>query len=141
MIEIPENVEDWTYGKIVDLVNEGYDENNILEIKKDVNSDSNRFAETVCAFANTNGGTILFGIDNNRIKPLHLTDRIHGLDDSDQLKRNIVDKIKHIQPSIPIKDLIFRKTNIKIPNKKVIVILKVQSSSSKPHQYHHIRLR
>ena len=33
MIEIPENVEDWTYGKIVDLVNEGYDENNILEIK------------------------------------------------------------------------------------------------------------
>ena len=25
MIEIPENVEDWTYGKIVDLVNEGYD--------------------------------------------------------------------------------------------------------------------
>ena len=30
MIEIPENVEDWTYGKIVDLVNEGYDENNIL---------------------------------------------------------------------------------------------------------------
>jgi len=138
MIEIPENVEDWTYGKIVDLVNEGYDENNILEIKKDVNSDSNRFAETVCAFANTNGGTILFGIDNNRIKPLHLTDRIHGLDDSDQLKRNIVDKIKHIQPSIPIKDLIFRKTNIKIPNKKVIVILKVQSSSSKPHQYHHI---
>ena len=30
MIEIPD-VEQWTYGKIIDLVNEGYDEVDILE--------------------------------------------------------------------------------------------------------------
>lgn len=138
MIEIPENVEDWTYGRIVDLIHEGYDENDILELKKDVNANSNRFTESVCAFANTNGGTVIFGIDNDREKPLHLTDRICGLDDSDQLKRNIVDKIKNIEPNIPIEDLIFRKSNIKLPNKKVIVILQVRPSSFKPHQYNHI---
>ncbi|BDQ30741.1 hypothetical protein NZNM25_14350 [Nitrosopumilus zosterae] len=141
MIEIPDDVEQWTYGKIVDLVNEGYDENDILEIKQDVNEDSDRFARSVCAFANTNGGTIIFGIDNNRKKPLHLNDRICGLDDSDQLKRNIIDKIKHIQPSIPIKNLIFRKTNIKLPNKRVIVILKVTPSSRKPHEWNHVFLK
>lgn len=138
MIEIPDDVEQWTYGKIVDLVHEGYDENDVLEIKKEINTDSERFTQSVCAFANTDGGTIIFGIDNNRQKSLHLNDRICGLDDTDQLKRNIIDKIKNIEPSIPIKNLIFRKSNIKLPNGKVIVILKVQSSNNKPHQYNHL---
>lgn len=138
MIEIPNDVEQWTYGKIIDLVNEGYDENDILEIKREINTTSDRFGQTVCAFANTGGGTILFGIDNDRKKPLHVNDRIIGLDDTDQLKRNIIDKIKNIQPSIPIKNLIFRKSNIKLPNKKVIVILKIAPSNIRPHQYNRI---
>ncbi|AFS80674.1 hypothetical protein NKOR_03920 [Candidatus Nitrosopumilus koreensis AR1] len=138
MIEIPDDVEKWTRGKVIDLVDEGYDENDILEFKKEVNSDSERLSKTACAFANTNGGTIIFGIDNDREKALHVDQRVVGLEDSDQLKRNIIDKIKNIQPSIPIKNLIFRKTNIKLPNKRVIVVLKIASSNNKPHQYKHI---
>jgi len=139
MIEILEDVEQWTYGKIVDLVTEGYDENDILEFKREINLDGDRLIKTACAFANTNGGTIIFGIDNNRKKSLHLNDRILGVSDSDQLKRNIIDKIKNIQPNIPIKNIIFRKTNLKIPHKKeIIVILKITSSKDKPHQYKNI---
>lgn len=138
MIEIPEDVEQWTYGKIVDLINEGYDENDILEFKREINTDFNRLCSTTCAFANTNGGTIIFGIDNNRQTSMDLHDRIIGMDDSDGLKRTIIDKINNIHPNIPIRSMIFRKSNIKLPNKKVIVILKITSSNSRPHQYNHI---
>jgi len=135
MIELPQDVEQWTHGKIVDLISEGYDENEILEFKKEINLDSKRLCQTVCAFANTNTGTIIFGIDNDRKKSLHLNDRIIGLDDSDQLKRTIIDKIKNILPNVPIKYINFKKSNIKLPNKKVIVILKILKSDSAPHQY------
>lgn len=138
MIEIPDDVEQWTYGKIVDLVDEGYDENDILEFKREVNTKSERLGTTACAFANTNGGTIIFGIDNDRQTPLHLHDRITGLEDSDGLKRSIIDKINQVQPNIPIKNLVFRKSNIKLPNKKIIIILKITPSKNKPHQHNHI---
>jgi len=135
MIEIPDDVEQWTYGKIVDLVDEGYDENDILEFKREVNLDSKRLCQSACAFSNTIGGTILFGIDNDREKSLHLHDRIKGLNDTDQLKRQIIDKINNIHPNIPIRNLKFKKSNIQLPNKKVIVILKIEKSKSDLHQY------
>lgn len=138
MIEIPENIEQWTYGKILDLINEGYDENDILEFKREINTESNRLCTTACAFANTNGGTVIFGIDNDRQTPKHLHDRVIGMDDSDGLKRTIIDKINNINPNIPIKNLIFRKSNIKLPNGRVIVILKITSSDLRPHQYNNI---
>jgi len=138
MIEIPEDIEQWTYGKIVDLINEGYDENDILEFKREINTASERLCKTACAFANTNGGTIIFGIDNDRQTPMNLHDRIIGIEDSDGLKRTIIDKINNIHPNIPIKNTVFRKSNIKLPNNKVIIILKITPSNSRPHQYDHI---
>ena len=85
----------WSRGKIIDLVDEGYDENDNLEFKKEINLEGERLPKSVCASANTYGGTIIFGIDNDREKALHVDQRVIGLEDSDQLKRTIVDKIKY----------------------------------------------
>ena len=68
MVKILENVEDWTLGLITDLVTEGYNESEILELKKDLDFENQRIGRTVCAFSNTLGGTIVFGVDNDKTK-------------------------------------------------------------------------
>ena len=136
MVKIPEKVDDWSIGTITDLLHEGYDENSILEFKLSVNPEGNRISKTACAFANTNGGFLLIGIDGERKKNYH--ERIVGIEDSDQLKRQILDHINNIQPQIPTEHLQFRKNNIQLPNGKVIVILQIIRSYLGPHQFEYI---
>ncbi|MGI0045901.1 MAG: AlbA family DNA-binding domain-containing protein [Nitrosotalea sp.] len=138
MVHIPEDVEQWDFGLLANLVHEGYDENETLEFKSVLNESTHRIPKTACAFANTKGGFLVFGINNDRTKELTFEQRLMGLDDSDQLKRNIIDQIQNIKPSIPIDNLIFKKSNIKLPNNKVSVILKILKTTVGPHQYDHI---
>ena len=133
MVNIPKHVDEWTIGVITDLLHQGYDESQTLEFKKSVNQESDRIAKTVCAFANTNGGFLIFGIDADRQKNYH--ERIVGVQNTDQLKRQIIDKINNLQPHIPSGFLQFKKNNIHLPNDNVIVILQVLRSIMGPHQY------
>lgn len=135
MVKIPQYVDEWTIGMITDLLHQGYDESQILEFKESINQEGDRIAKTVCAFTNTNGGYIIFGIDSDRKKNYH--ERIIGVENTDQLKRQIIDKINNIQPHIPSEFLQFKKNNIPISNGNVVVILQVFRSSVGPHQYEH----
>ena len=97
MVKIPENLEEWSLGTITDILHEGYEESESLELKKDPFSENERIGKVACAFANTKGGIIIIGIDPERKKDLH--ERIIGLDESDQLKRTIVDQLKNVRPT------------------------------------------
>ena len=136
MIKIPDNVDDCTIGTITDLLHEGYDENHILEFKREVNPDGDRIGRTACAFANTMGGYIILGIDPAKEKEIH--ERIIGLDNSDQLKSSILNQINNIKPNIPTQNLIFKKNNINLKNGKIIIILTIEPSVSLIHQFNDI---
>jgi len=138
MAKIPENVNEWSRGILVDLLDEGYDENLRLEFKSKIDSNTKRIPITACAFANTKGGFLIFGLDNDRKKKLTTEQRLVGLDDSDQLKSQINNQIRIIKPSIPIENIEFKESNIPLPNGKVIVILKISKTLVSPHQFKEI---
>jgi hypothetical protein len=135
MIKIPDNVEDWDIGLIAKLIHEGYDENEILEFKSEINEQTKKIPITACAFANTHGGTMILGINNDRRSPLSFDQRLIGLEDSDDLKSKITNQLKNIKPDILISNIVFKESNIKLLNGKVIIILQVLKSKNAPHQY------
>ena len=53
MVKIPDDLDDWTLGTITDILHEGYEESEILEFKRDLNSESERIGKVACAFANS----------------------------------------------------------------------------------------
>lgn len=136
MAKIPENVNEWSRGILVDLLDEGYDEDLRLEFKSKIDSNTKRIPITACAFANTKGGFLVFGIDNDRKK--NIEQRLVGLDDSDQLKSQINNQIRTIKPSIPIDNIEFKESNISLPNGNVIVVLKISKTLVSPHQFQEI---
>lgn len=136
MVNIPGTADEWTLGTITDLLHDGYDESQTLEYKSSINPDGDRIGKTSCAFANTHGGFIIFGIDGDRKKNYH--ERIIGLDNSDQLKRQILDQINNIKPNLPLECIQFKKNNIHLPNGKVVIILRILPSDTGPHQFNNI---
>ena len=138
MAKIPENVTEWSRGILVDLLDEGYDEDLRLEFKSKIDSETKRIPITACAFANTKGGFLVFGIDNDREKKLTTEQRLVGLEDSDQLKSQINNQIRIIKPSIPIENIEFKESNISLPNGNVIVVLKISKTLVSPHQFKEI---
>jgi len=138
MVNIPEALNDWTRGLLIDLIEEGYDENEFLEFKSKIDSKTKRIPITTCAFTNTKGGFLIFGIDNTRKKNMTSEEQLVGLEDSDQLKAQINNQIQNIKPNIPIECVRFRDSNIQLPTGRVIVILKIYKSMIGPHQYENI---
>ena len=69
----------------------GYVESQTLELKREVN-DFHGFQKTACAFANTHGGKIIIGIDNEG--------RIVGLpeEELDLLQQRMVQALKQLSP-------------------------------------------
>ncbi len=119
-------------GTITDIVKEGYEESETLEIKSEINGEGDKIGKTVCALANTKGGFFVFGVDRKKTK---LEEILVGLTDLDQLKRTIVDQIQLLKPTLPLKCINFRKSNISIHENKVIVVLKIIPSPLIPHQF------
>ena len=138
MAKIPEDVNEWSKGVLIDLLDEGYDENLRLEFKSKIDSMTKRIPITGCAFANTMGGFLVFGIDNDRKKKWTTDQRLVGLEDSDQLKSQINNQIRNIEPSIPIENIEFKESNITLTDGKVIVILKISKTTIGPHQFKEI---
>jgi len=135
MIKFPENLEDWTRGFLIDLIDIGYDENLKIEFKSQINEQTKKIPTTTCAFANTGRGFLVFGIDNDRKKKLSTNKRLIGLEDSDDLKSKIENQIRTIKPSLPTECYEFKESNIKLPNGKVVVVLKIEKSNDGPHQF------
>ncbi|MPZ07038.1 MAG: hypothetical protein GEU26_11600 [Nitrososphaeraceae archaeon] len=129
---IPTRLSEWNYEIIKELVEKGYLEADTFEFKREIKSRNpklnDRIVETACAFANTVGGFIIFGIDDlgNSKK-----DRIIGLQESDDLSKEFGDKMKSINPT-PYYD--FVNPPIKIQEKDtVLFVTYIPQSSARPH--------
>lgn len=113
IIDIPEF-------EIKQLIEQG--ESNTLEFKRQIESrpaDVNEFVESIVAFANTNGGIILLGVDNDTT--------IYGLSEKDSEER-----VRSIVRSHCIPEPKYECTKRSVGEKEILLI-KVEAGSDKPY--------
>jgi len=131
---IPNNLNEWSFPLIEKLIQEGIFETDRLDFKEDIphvnnNSGKEKLENSVCAFANTEGGFLIFGIKDDRAQEAH--DRIIGIEPQKDFPREFGDKTVNIQPHVYYD---FLNPPIKIPNKdSVIHIIKIPQSPERPH--------
>jgi len=130
---IPYELEDWNYEVIKKLIESNFFETNKFDFKEDIPKE---IEKTVCAFANTEGGFLIFGIKDDR--ELSFTERIIGIDPKRDFPREFGDKIRDkIDPPVYFE---FKNPPIKIPNStKVIHVIKIPQSPERPHMVVHDR--
>lgn len=99
----------------------GNGENQFVEFKRDLDKERNEFLESVVAFANTNDGTILLGVDDEN--------RITGFfEDFEKIEKKIRGLISgNCEPDIEV-----NVEEVQMDNKPVIVI-KVKEGKNKPY--------
>lgn len=125
-MKIPSDVKDWNYELVLELVNKGFYETDWFDLKQEL---PQKMEHTVCAFTNTNGGFIIFGIKDD--KSLEPSERIVGLDPSVDFPRLFGDKIEHADPHVKYE---FKNPPISIPNvNKVIHVIHIPASKNGPH--------
>lgn len=95
-------------------------ENLLVEFKEKF-SNLDSLAAEICALANTEGGTIFFGVADDK--------EIKGLKDYQKIEEQIMNLLRHnLEPSFSAKFILTEIDN------KVIGILKVPKSSFRPHK-------
>ena len=125
---INKNVEDIVYKDIQLLLENKIDESDTLDYKTGKIDDSN-LMKHVCAFANTRGGDLIFGVKESGDGRFPI--EIIGLDESDISKERTEQIIlSNIVPRLEIKIKF-----IKIPDSiKSILLIRIPDSYLKPHQ-------
>lgn len=78
--------------------------------------------ETICAFLNTNGGTVLFGVRDDG--------KLLGQSVADKTKKEITTEIKKIEPSAPI-----AVNYIKLDDAKYVIVIQVEPGNHSPYVY------
>ena len=131
---IPNSLDDWDYRLVENLVKDGLFETDKFDLKEDIPHKSDRgcderLEKSTCAFANTEGGYLLFGIKDDR--SLSYKDRIVGIDSNRDFPREFGDKINNIEPHLYYT---FRNPAISIPDtSNVIHVIKIDQSPERPH--------
>jgi hypothetical protein len=131
---IPNNLDDWDYQLVEKLVREGFFETDKYDLKENIphksnKSDKDRLEKSACAFANTEGGFLVFGIKDN--KSLFFKDRIVGINPARDFPREFGDKIANIEPHLYYT---FRNPAITVPDiSNVIHVVKIEKSPERPH--------
>jgi predicted HTH transcriptional regulator len=128
----PSTLEEWNYNVIRKLVIDGYSETDTFEFKSALKYNEEKYNEklmnTVCAFANSDGGFIVFGIEDAKNKQGE--DRIVGLDWTD-FPPEFGNKFKAIDPTVYYQP---KNPPIKIDNKdKFIYVVHIPRSTNRPH--------
>lgn len=124
-MQFPRILEDWNYNLIKELVNKDYFETEFFDFKADLQP-APKQEKIVCAFANTIGGFLIFGVGD-----IKKTDRIIGINKKRDMSKEFYDKIKMIDPSV---NFDFKQPPIQIPNSdKIIHVCFIPKSSERPH--------
>lgn len=114
-----------TFQDVIDFCNLQVSEGINLDYKKDL-SGTKGIAKTICAFANTRGGTIIVGVEDDNNKPKL---PVEGLEFTDKLNTQVIDIVlgNIFNPIIP---------NIIVcepVNNKTFIIIEVPESNNAPH--------
>ncbi len=103
--------------------------------RKDKDNHDDRIRRAVCAFANTGGGYLLFGVKDREHKADTPLERIVGIEPAD-LRKQFGDKLGRIQPR-PDFDSIPQPIPLPAPHEgKVVFVVYVPQSPRRPHMVH-----
>jgi predicted HTH transcriptional regulator len=124
-MQFPRILEDWNYDIIKELVDKDYFETEFFDFKADLQPAPDQ-EKIVCAFANTIGGFLIFGV-----RDINKPDRIIGIGRKRDMSKQFQDKIRKINPSVYY---VFKQPPIQIPNSdNVIHVCSIPRSSERPH--------
>ena len=122
------NISDITYADIEFLLDNKIDESDVLDYKEEM-IDDQKLVKHVCAFANTRGGHIIFGVKESGDGGYPV--KVTGLDASKANKERLEQIIlSNVVPRLDVKI-----KSLSIPNtEKVILLIQIPDSHQKPHQ-------
>jgi hypothetical protein len=132
-MDLPLTIEGWTFEIVEQLVDQGYLETDFYDFKAELNSKEpkhlQRLTTTACAFANTKGGFIIFGVKD--LAGGNRAGRIEGIASESDLAKDFGDKIRKASPKILFE---FSNPPIKIRNSsKVLFVVQIPISANRPH--------
>src|SRR5260370_32759008 len=137
--DLPPRLEDWTYSTVENLVKKYEFEPGTFDYKHVLNptgTNQNEYVKsigsTVCSMANTDGGFILFGVQDRRVPVASPEHRIVGIPVGGDLLKEFGNKIESIQPEVyfeAVPQVLKRPDD---PSKGVLVI-RVSKSPRRPH--------
>ncbi|MGQ9819118.1 MAG: AlbA family DNA-binding domain-containing protein [Candidatus Kapaibacteriales bacterium] len=104
--------------RLKEIINSG--ESSTVEFKRKLTS-PDKIAKEICAFANTKGGYLIIGVDDNR--------KVVGIE-SEKSEIDIIEIACQFYISPPITP---KSVNIINYNKKEIIIIEIGESNTKPH--------
>ncbi len=137
--DLPSRLEDWTYSTVENLVKKYEFEPGTFDYKQVLNptgANQNDYVKsigsTVCSMANTDGGFILFGVQDRKVPVAAPEHRIVGIPVGGDLLKEFGNKIENIQPEVyfeAVPQVLKRPDD---PSKGVFVI-RVPKSPRRPH--------
>lgn len=97
-----------------------YSEDNCLEVKKATNGLPNSIWETYSSFANSEGGLIVLGVEEDKNHQLHIT----GINNPDELVRDFWNTINN-QQKISLNILMDKMVSVQAVEDKQIIVIEV----------------
>ncbi|MBE6500621.1 MAG: ATP-binding protein [Methanobrevibacter thaueri] len=131
MLIYEKNIRDITVDDIKSLIEDEIDENNFIEYKGelDKNGEKKHIPRTVCGFANSDGGLLILGIDENN----EGFDKIQGIKLNNQWEKEKQRLITLLRDTIePYFDVGIEKLDLE--NGNVLIIIKTPKSWIAPHR-------
>lgn len=130
---IPKNLFEWNLDIITSLVQQGVYETDAFDIKeslphKNDEKGKNRLKRACCAFANSNGGFLVFGVKDD--KSLTASDRIVGLEATLDFPEHFGNFPTKGNPAVQWE---FRNPPIGLPDGRVLHVVWIPKSSLAPH--------
>lgn len=137
--DMPPRLEDWTYVTVENLVKKYEFEPGTFDYKQVLNpSGANQheylksIGSTVCSLANTDGGFILFGVQDRRVAVAAPEHRIVGIPVGGDLLKEFGNKIEGIQPEVYFEAV---PQVLRLPGDptKGVLVIRVPKSPRRPH--------
>ena len=130
---MPKSLTEWSIPTITNLLIQGYYETEFFDFKEMLphsknEADKTRLYKSCCAFANSSGGFLIFGVKDNR--SLSPKDRLVGIDQTLDLPELFGSYPKNCNPSITWN---FLNPPLQLDNGNVIHIFEIPGSWNAPH--------
>jgi Putative DNA-binding domain len=129
----PRLLSDWNLDVVKEIVAKGIFEDEDFDFKLGLPDNRNdkskqKMRETCAAFANTNGGFLVFGVKDDRL--LNVEARVVGMDKAFDFPRHFGEYPRLCSPSV---EWAFIKSPIELPTGKVLNIVHIPKSWKAPH--------